>query len=265
MARWSRLLRGALLLDTAAYVRFRNRSEVFMSGVLIVAAVALIAALPTFIGDAIGALAGRPATVDLQDPFAELERGLDQAAPALTGVPVQAMEEIVVQIRQIAEVAQEIASRSAQLPTALPRPLGGLLRALGEWLSQPFEGSFLPLFGATLATWLGYGIWVMLAARLLGGRSDIAGFFGATGLYALPHVLNIFAFVPVLGPLLAFVAFIWGLVIYVKATATTHELSLGRAIVAVALPFLLLVALLIVVVFGALAFISLRSGQSVGV
>ena len=238
MTRWIRLFRGALLLDTASFVRFRNRGDVFMHGVLIVTVVALLAALPTFIGDAVGALAAQPGAVNPRSPFEDMERGLEQAAPALSGVPVQATEEIVGQMRQIAEAAQEIASRSAALPTALPRPLGGVLRALGDWLSHPFEGSLLPLFAATLGTWLGYGIWVMLAARLLGGRSDMAGFFGTTSLYSLPHVLNIFAFVPVLGPLLAFVAFIWGLVIYVKATATTHELSLGRAILAVALTVL---------------------------
>ena len=54
-----------------------------------------------------------------------------------------------------------------------------------------------PLAAVALGTWLGYGIWVMLFAKLLGGRSTLAGFFSTTALYAVPHLLSFFAFIPV--------------------------------------------------------------------
>ncbi len=81
-----------------------------------------------------------------------------------------------------------------------PPPCRGRWRrlssAIGHWLSRPFASSPLPLAAATLSTWLGYGMWVMLAAKLLGGRGTLHGFFGATAFFAVPHVLDIFAACP---------------------------------------------------------------------
>jgi hypothetical protein len=85
-----------------------------------------------------------------------------------------------------------------------------------------------------LGAWLGYGIWVMLFAKLLGGRASLASFFGATAIFVVPHLLLILRWVPILGGLLAFIAFVWGLALYVKATAVSHGLTLDRALLAVA-------------------------------
>ena len=99
----------------------------------------------------------------------------------------------------------------------------------------------------------------MLAAKLMGGRGGLAGFFGATALFAVPHVLDLFRWVPYVGSALGFVAFIWGAVVYVKATAVSHRFSAGQALLAVLLPLLaaivvgmlLLIGLIVVIVVSA--------------
>jgi len=70
----------------------------------------------------------------------------------------------------------------AELSTPLPRFIGGVLSSLGVWLSLPFT---------RLTRWIGYTIWVLLVAKLLGGRATAAQALGATALYAVPHVLDI--------------------------------------------------------------------------
>ncbi len=156
-----------------------------------------------------------------------------------------------------AAMVGSLAAQIDRLPTALPRPLARAFIGLGHWLSRPFASSPVPLAAAALGTWLGYGIWVMLAAKLLGGRGTLHGFFGATAFFAVPHVLDIFAGVPVAGPILGTVALIWGIVIYAVATGVSHRLSAGRALVAVFAPVVLLLTVvalvLLTMVVGGLA------------
>ncbi len=64
----------------------------------------------------------------------------------------------------------------------------------------------------------------------------------------MPQLLNIFQRIPFLGGLLGFIAFLWGLAIYVKATAVSQKMSIERALLAVFVP--ILVAALLVVVLG---------------
>jgi hypothetical protein len=102
----------------------------------------------------------------------------------------------------------------------------------------------------------------MLAARLLGGRGGLAGFFGTTALFAVPHVLNVFNMAPYVGGVLGFIAFAWGAAIYVKATAVSHELSIERALLAVLLPVLVAFAIAILVALVAFGLIGIAlSGQ----
>jgi hypothetical protein len=109
-----------------------------------------------------------------------------------------------------------------------------LLSNLGAFLSLPFS---------RLAGWIGYGIWVLLAAKLLGGRATVSQMLGATALYAVPHVLNILGPVPCLGGMLGLVATVWGIAIYVKALAVANDFGVGRATAATVLPALLFTAL----------------------
>jgi hypothetical protein len=243
--------RGALTFRDDAYQAFHARHDVFLRGAVLIVVVALLVSLPAFIMDLANGLRSQSPT-GANNVSAQFEQGLQQALPFMQNVPPSVLQ----QIRQGFETGTEIAARIEALPTPIPRPIGRGLEALGRWLSQPF-GSRLPLTAASLGTWLAYGIWVMLFAKLLGGRGDLAGFFGTTSLYALPHVLNIFGSVPYLGPITSVIAFAWGGAIYVKATAVSHQMTLSRALLAVILPVVALAALLAVLGLGFLVLVGI--------
>ncbi len=250
----------AARLRTKVFEGLRLRSDAFLQGFLVIVAVALVAGLPAFVLD----LAGRARTTEVADTAAaraDVRQALETAAPALEGLGVGAEKRE--QIAQGFDLALTIGTEVTALPTRLPRPFGPIFQAAGGWLSRPFADGGFPLAAAALGTWLGYGVWVMLFARLLGGRGTLHGFFGSTALFAVPHLLGVFSRVPVLGAVLGVIAFVWGVVIYVKATAVSHELSLGRATLAVALPLLILllvIALLLPVIVGGIA-VLLAAGQ----
>ena len=196
MSEWIRDLRGALLFDTDTFVRMRGRGDAVWRGVLIITIVALLAGFPAFVIEVGAGLRTQEAIeAGIAQESARFEQSLQQMAPFMQNMPPQALA----QIRQSVQVGIQVGTRIQELPTLLPRPLDDFFRAIGHWLSKPFGGSLIPLAAASLATWLGYGIWVLLAAKLFGGRADLRGFFGATSLYAAPHLLNVFSLVPVFG------------------------------------------------------------------
>jgi len=126
----------------------------------------------------------------------------------------------------------------------LPPWLERLLRAFGEWLSQPL---------AWLGAWAWYALWVTLFAKLLGGRATLERMLAATSLFVVPHLLDflgglltLFSGIQVAGAcfgllntLIGFVAWAWGVAVYVKATAMANEFGLGKATLATLLPALL--------------------------
>jgi hypothetical protein len=250
MGAWIRALWDAVIFKTEAYERLRDRRDAFMQGFFVIVIVALLAGLPGFVTQL--ARGFRPPAAEIADARSGFQTVIDGIMPFLgqTGLPAGASSQIVEQAKANFEsVAQMIAEIEA-LPTALPRPIGKTLTAFGAWVSHPFGAASFPLSAAVLATWLGYGIWVMLAAKLMGGRGTLTGFFGTTALFALPHVLDIFRWVPYVGSLLGFVAFIWGLAIYVKATAVSHKFRTALGFLAMVLPVIIVALLSILLIFG---------------
>jgi len=260
---WILTLRGALVLDTATIVRQRDRRSGVFDGFVIIIVVALLVGLPSLaISTGKGLDRGAAAAAEMETAADMFGRALQQAAPLLQSLPSSIREQFLAQVRQSFQTGAEIAAGIVDLPRILPYPIPSLLKSIGDWLSRPFQRSGFPLAAASLATWLGYGIWVMLSAKLLGGRGSLSGFLGATSLFAVPHILNIFGPVPVLGGFMGLVAFIWGLLIYIKGTAVSHEMTAARAFLAVILPILaVLLILLLSIMVGAVALIGLIAGN----
>jgi hypothetical protein len=245
MSAWINLLRGGLLFDTATFEALRERRDAMLRGAIVIIVIALVAGIPGFISDLVNGIQAHPLSeAEASASVASVEQWLSTVAPNVSDTSLNLM-------RRSTEIAVQVAREISALPTLLPKPVSGVLSALGGWLSRPFSGG-LPLAAASLATWLGYGVWVLLAAKLLGGRAEVREFFGATSLFAAPHVLNILNPVPYLGAVVGFIAYIWGFAIYVKATAVSNEFSIGRALVAAWLP--IIVAILLIF-FGLLALI----------
>lgn len=260
MKTWLRDLWDAARLRTKVFEGLRLRSDAFLQGFLVIVVVALVAGLPAFVLDLAGGMR-MTEVADTAAARADVRRTLEAAAPALEDLGVGS--EVREQIAQGFDLGLTIGTEVSALPTRLPKPFGAIFQAIGAWLSRPFADGGFPLAAAALGTWLGYGVWVMLFARLLGGRGTLHGFFGSTALFAVPHLLGVLGRVPVLGAALGAVAFVWGAVIYIKATAVSHELSFERATLAVALPLLILllaIVLLLPVVAGVIA-VLLAAGQ----
>ncbi len=243
MKAWLRDLWSAALLRSEVFARLSARSDAFLRGFLVVVVVALIAGLPALVTDMVKGTRADEAA-DFVVDRSGLRESLQQALPMLDGLGLSAAdrEQILEQIMQNLDLGLRIGAETAALPTLLPEPIGAVFNAVGGWLSRPFADGGFPLAAAALGTWLGYGVWVMLAAKLLGGRGALHSFFGATALFAIPHVLGIFGRVPVVGPILGFVAFAWGIAIYVKATSVSQQFSVARSLLAVAAPLLLIIA-----------------------
>ena len=122
------------------------------------------------------------------------------------------------------------------------------IAALSGWLSTPLSW---------IAGWLGYALWVMLFAKLLGGHATLERMLAATSLFVVPHLLDVLgglltllsgirvagACFGLLNTLIGMVAWAWSIAVYVKATAVANEFGWGKATLVTLLPALL-VALL---------------------
>jgi hypothetical protein len=226
------LARDALLFKHETYVQHTARADALKRGLTLLVVVTLLAGVISLVVNVVNAMRPTDVEADIQEFEQSLQTFFDNAEPFLDLPPD--FKKGFGQGLKAVRPGIEIGARIAELPTPLPRPVGVLLSNLGAFLSLPFS---------RLAGWVGYGIWVMLAAKLLGGRATAAQTLGATALYAVPHVLDILGPVPCLGGLLGVVATVWGIAIYVKALAVANEFTIGRAIVATLLPALVIIVL----------------------
>jgi hypothetical protein len=221
------LARGALFLDTQTFVAQRETRDAFRKGVLLVVIITLLAGSLSFIVSTVKGFL--PPKWDAQREEVE-----DQISQVFEFLPFDMDAKTEGMILGSIEAGLDIGFEIAQLPTPLPRPAKDFLQALGGWITAPL---------LRLGGWMGYALWVLLVAKLLGGRATLSQMLGCTALYVAPQILTILQVISCLGPILGFVAFVWGLVIYVKATAVANELSSGRALLAVILPAAVLIGL----------------------
>jgi hypothetical protein len=129
------------------------------------------------------------------------------------------------------------------LPRPLPFAVGGFLTTFGAWISGAFSH---------LASWLSYAIWVLLFAKLTGGRGGLNLFLGLTALYAVPNLLGFLGFIPFLGAVFTLVGMVWGWVVYVKGIQVSQEFSSGKAVLVAILPLIvaIVVVFIITIVMG---------------
>jgi len=239
-------VRGVIALDIPTFVRFRDSEDVFRRGVTILVLVALVVGMVAFLVDFIGSLMAPPFEAEM----AEARQAFEQW---LQFMPPEAAEAFKEQFLSYFEASMEISRGIAALPTRFPKVLSNLFQALGHWVSRPLT---------MLGGFLGYGIWVMLAAKLLGGKGRLQEFLGTAALSSVPYLLLVLEKVPCLGSLVGFVAWIWGTIIWIVATAVTHgwvtplttaegaveryKVHWGKAILAVILPALALAVLILI-------------------
>jgi hypothetical protein len=239
-------VRGAITLDIPTLVRFRERGDVFWRGLIILVLVGLVVGAIDFAVGFIGSFFA-PST---EAQLAQISQSFDQMSQFL---PPEAAEFFAEQILVNIQAGLEIGREVAALPTPFPKVVGSFFESLGLWVSRP-----LTMLGGFLA----YGIWVMLAAKLLGGNGRLQEFLGTAALSAAPYLLLVLEKVPCLGSVAGLVAWVWGAVILVAATAVAHgwtapvttdegvveryQVNWGKAILAVILPALALAVLILI-------------------
>lgn len=243
-------LRDIALLRTPAYEQFRDRPDAMKRGVLILLVCFLIAgSLASAIGFVVSV---RPVNQEDADQFRdEFQRNMEQWQQLM---PQQdpAMQMFMQQFLDNFESGFRIGAAVDSLDTPLPRGLARGFQALGGWLS-----SALGQMGA----WLAYAIWVLLFAKLLGGNGGVDRFLGLTALFAIPNLLGIFSPIPCAGPFIAFIGWVWGMAVYVKAVQVSQRLDTGKALLAALLPALIVAVLVMIVAFVALLAIIAAASQ----
>lgn len=224
-------MRGALHLDGPALRRWQDLPGSLGWGLALLLAVSLLVSAAQAAG-----------SNGAQRPVAERER--QQEA-------VESLADTLSQSPLSTDAQYEVTSNLAAW-LGLRHELEGLPRPLGRQVSRTWLDMqrALALPYRRLALWLPYSLLVLAVARALGGRGTLTGLLSVSALYVVPHLLDILRPLPILGPLLGMAAFVWGAAIYVRATAVVNDLDTPRALLAVALPGLVVVTLGLVLLAG---------------
>lgn len=244
---------GALMLRTETFVQLRERSDTFLRGFMVLFVTALV----------VGAFAATQSSAEQwtapskEAVLAEIKSGMESSG----SIPPEVLPLAENYAFNVASMIYEI----SQLPPqggAWAKPFANVSNWVGTLLSWSFSWGY--------AGWMLFGgLLFGSAAIALGGRGDLNKMLGLTCLAAAPQILNAipallgviatltgFAALTGLNGIFGFVIAIWSAVIYVKATAIANSISIGRAVAAIALGYvvlagiLLFLTVLIVWVFG---------------
>jgi hypothetical protein len=224
-----------LILDDAAYREWRERPNVFLRGLVLIIIVSLVTGLVSF-GLLLVSEVQPVDPADIREEIREVLELQERFNPALQDPNVQPI------IDDVFETMVPMIVDIANIRPPLPAGISGFFTALGSWLNGTL---------AAIAGWLFYGTLVLATANLLGGSAKLRHFYGTVALYAIPGLLGLLGSIPCVGGIVVLIGTIWAVVMYVKATSVVTGLDIGRSIVAVVAPFvvLLLLALALAMLF----------------
>lgn len=230
-------VRGALLLEDSAFERMRDAEDGFTRGLMTVVAISLLVGLILSLVSFVNAVRTTPA-----EEIAAFQQGMEQAFRQMQAAGAFGDEEFWRIFMENFEAGVAMGGRIGEVvveTTPAPQPVVDFFEALGAWVSYPF---------GWISTWMLYGLLTLMFAKLLGGTATIRQMLATTSLVAVPHLLNVLSFIPFVGFLLSVIAFFWGLAIYVKGTAVANRFDLGRGLLAVAAPIIVLFVLIVILI-----------------
>ncbi|OGO39821.1 MAG: hypothetical protein A2Z04_00485 [Chloroflexi bacterium RBG_16_57_9] len=233
--------RDAVLLRDWAFVGLRDSTDNFRRGLQLLVAVSLIVGLIISVAGFIQEATAPPPSAQIDQAQQQVRQMFSQFSAF--GSPWDDPEFQRLMLDNV-DAGFRIGTRVSEVvqqTTPLGGPISNLFEAIGRLVSYPFRW---------ISTWMWYTLLVLVFAKLLGGTATLQEMLGTTSLVAVPHLLDLFGFVPFIGVLLGVVAFFWGLVVYVKATAVANRFSMEKGLVAVLLPVIvltLLVAMLVTI------------------
>jgi hypothetical protein len=218
-----------VILDDAAFQEWRQRPNLFLRGLILIVVVSLVAGIATFGVNLVERV--RPVNVDrIEDTIRESMEQQFRWNPGYQNPEIREMMEDMIPL--IVDMVIDL----TQVPAPLPRAFGGLFQAFGGWLSGALS---------SIGGWLFYGALVLIAVNLLGGTAKLADFLGMVAVSTIPGLLRIFGPIPCAGGLLGLAALIWTVIVYVKAVSVTTDLDIGKSILAVLAPAIVIVLLAI--------------------
>lgn len=249
MSTWQ-VLCDSLLLRTTSLAALRNKPDIFRLGLLILVAVSLVVGLVSSTMELVSELQAPPPEEAGQQARAGFRQSMTQAR-TMMNIPPQVER----QIEEYFEAGLRIEVAVAALPVRVPQPAGHILKAIGHFLSTPFDW---------LGAWMFYTLLVAMAAHLMGGKATLQQMLGLTAFYTIPHLLDVvpplLGLIPLAGPSLQVFsgvvvgggAWVWGLLVYIAATTVASDFDWARGVLAVLAPVLLLIALVLVAGIGGL-------------
>ncbi len=231
------LFRGALTLRDETFRSLREYSDVFLRGVLVVLIVGLVAGAFEAAANVLNNATGS------ENPAA-VSQAVIQSVDQSGTMPAAYRSMIEDYVREGVSMVIEIGNLPPQAGDFF-RPVARFLEWLGQTISTPFS--------------LGYLGWMLLAGLLvhltsywLGGRGTMAQMLGLSALAFAPKILNPLSTILVwlesatgsgafgsLNFVVGWVLFFWGIAIFVKATCVAQGLSIGRALLAAILAFVI--------------------------
>lgn len=169
-----------------------------------------------------------------------------QEAPQASGTNTLISVLIITGVAIIAAVISTLIGSSLQAAFLPPEYRESALVGAGAGVTGALCGG---LFGGLIGFYLGNGF-IYLVARILGGSGDYGTHTYLVSLFIVPIgiVTGALSIIPCVGPLVALVISIYGIVLNVRAVKVTHNLTTGKSVVAVLSPAILGILLACIVI-----------------
>jgi hypothetical protein len=154
--------------------------------------------------------------------------------------------------------ADTLATNQALLVVVLVSLASGIGQAIGASMAGAPRGIVGPLIGGILMALIGWAVWsyvvYAVGTRFFGGTATYGELLRTLGFAESPGVLLILSFVPVLGPILAFVVGIWTLVASFIATRQALDIDNTKTILTIVVGVIALVLVFIIlgIILGAI-------------
>lgn len=122
-----------------------------------------------------------------------------------------------------------------------------VMDSLGQFseMDIPFEVPAISPLGAALNALIGaFVAWIVwsvltyfIGTKMFGGRATMGEMLRVIGFAQAPRLLNVFSFIPCLGAILVFVAWIWSIVVGFVAIRQGLDLDSGKTAITILLSF----------------------------
>jgi len=209
---------NALLLKDDAYEEMSAADSPVVKGLVLILAVGVAVALFAFVGDVLE-WASTPNLVEIKDIVHHYLTQMPWWQPAVRGDPA------------FVAIFDQWYNLGWSIALTLAPSVGS---AAANIIVTPL---------ALIIRWLIYGLLAYLFARWLGGTADLSQTLGVLALAVAPQALNVLTVIPYVH--LGSVVAVWGILCAYVGLKTAHKLSWQRAAWATLLPFILVVAALI--------------------